>query len=203
MSDAEVSATVPTSPDEMTTYTYRPSVMGLPHTFRLGPDVLYYEVGHHAGSISYYTIRRMRLSFRPMTLANYRFVTEIWSDSAPKLTLSSTSWRSVVEQQRQDAAYSAFVQELARRIGASGSAASLETGSPPFVFWPGLSICVLLMLALPWIVFRGVQGGTYTGAALVAGLTALFAWQVGNLFWRNRPSRFRPGDIPASVLPAN
>lgn len=198
----DIDADAQTLPEDAPGYSFRPSLMGQPHSFRLGPDALFYEVGHHAGSISYFTIRRMRLSFRPMSLANYRFVTEIWSDSAPKLTVSSTSWRSLVEQQRQDASYAAFVQELAWRIGASGSAASLETGSPPFIYWPGLAICAVLLIALPWIVFRGIEAGTYTGAALVAALLALFAWQVGNLFWRNRPGTFRPGAIPSSVLPA-
>jgi hypothetical protein len=188
-------------PEDSPSYSFRPSLMGAPHIFRLGPDALYYEIGHHAGSVSYFTVRRMRLAFRPTSLATYRFVTEIWSDTAPKLMISSTSWRSVIEQQRQDAAYAAFVRELARRIGASGSTAAFETGSPPLMYWPGLAICAGLLIVLPWIVLRGLLGGSYAGAALVAGVLALFAWQVGNLFWRNRPGRFRPEQVPAAVLP--
>jgi len=200
MADADTDS--PADLDALPTYSFRSSAMGTTHTFRLGPDALYFEVGYQAGSISYYTIRRLRLSFKPMSLASYRFIAEIWSDNTPKLTISSTSWRSVVEQQRQDAAYSAFVRELVRRIGASGSAAELNTGSSPFTYWPGLAICAVLILALPWIVYRGIEAGTYGGAALVAALLALFAWQMGNLFWRNRPGVFQPDAIPPRVLPA-
>jgi hypothetical protein len=194
--DTEASATA-----EAPFYSFRPSVMGQPHAFQLGPDALYYEIGMHAGSVSYYTIRRLRLSFRPLSLANYRFVAEIWSDTAPKLTISSTSWRSVVEQQRQDEAYSAFVRELARRIGASGSAASLETGSPPYIYWPGVVLCGTLLIALPWIIYRGIEAGTYGGAALVTALFVFFGWQVGNLFRRNRPGTFHSDAVPDNVLP--
>jgi len=200
MADADTDS--PADLDDLPTYSFRASAMGATHTFRLGPDALYFEVGYHAGSVSYFTIRRMRLSFKPMSLASYRFIAEIWSDNTPKLTISSTSWRSVVEQQRQDAAYNAFVRELVHRIGASGSTAELKTGTSPFAYWPGLAICAALTMALPWIVFRGIEAGTYTGAALVAALLALFAWQMGNLFWRNRPGVFRPDEIPPSVLPA-
>lgn len=195
-------ASAPASPEDAPGYSFRPSLMAQPHVFRLGPQALYYEAGGFGGSISYPAIRRLRLSFRPASLASYRFTAEIWSDNNPKLTIASTSWRSVMEQQRQDAPYSRFVRELVRRIGAAGGEASLETGSAPTSFWPGLAICAAMMVALPWIVFRGIQAGAYGGAALVAGILVLFGWQVGMLFWRNRPGAFRADDIPSRVLPA-
>lgn len=182
-------------------YAFRASVMGGAHFFRLGEHALYYEIGHHAGSISYLSIRRLRLSFRPMSLATYRFVAEIWSDNAPKLTIASTSWHSFVEQRRQDGEYKTFVRELAARIGRVGGTASLETGTPPFIYWPGLVLCVGLVAVLPFIAFRGLQSGSYGGAALIAGLLVLFAWQIVGLFYRNRPGTFPPDLVPAAVLP--
>ena len=38
----------------------------------------------------YDRIRRIRLSFRPMTMQNYRFLTEVWTADGPKLQIAST-----------------------------------------------------------------------------------------------------------------
>lgn len=182
-------------------YSFRASLMGSPHSFGLGEQALYYEIGVHAGSISYLSIRRLRLAFRPMSLATYRFTVEIWSDNAPKLTIASTSWHSFVEQRRQDVEYTAFVRALAARLGRAGSTASLECGSPPYIYWPGLVLSAGMVAVLPWIAYRGWEAGSPGGAALIIGLLALFAWQIYSLFRRNRPGRFLPDAVPAAVLP--
>ena len=47
-----------------------------------------------------------------MTMQMRRFVTEIWPADGPKLSIASTTWRSLVEQSAQDEAYGAFIREL-------------------------------------------------------------------------------------------
>ena len=66
-------------------YTYKPSLLGAPHEFRLAPDALVWRVGGRTGSAAYGDILRVRLSFRPMTMQPYRFQAEIWPDAGPKL----------------------------------------------------------------------------------------------------------------------
>ena len=53
--------------------------MGAPWEFRLRPDALEWRMGRQEGRILYGRIRRIRLSFRPVTMQTRRFVTEIWS----------------------------------------------------------------------------------------------------------------------------
>ncbi len=65
-------------------------------------------------------IRAVRLSYRPVTMQSHRFITEIWSPGNPKIQIVSASWRSIMEQERLDNAYSAFVTELHRRLGCGG-----------------------------------------------------------------------------------
>src|SRR3954466_6295782 len=98
-------------------YSYKSSVITAPFEFRLTPDAVHWGKGGVTGRIVYSRIRRVRLSFRPLTMQNYRFVAEVWSDG-PKLTIASTSWKSMVEHERLDAGYRAFVTQLCRRIGA-------------------------------------------------------------------------------------
>src|SRR5690242_17109686 len=91
------------------TYSFKPSLMGAPFALRLTPTGLEWKRGRYDGRIRYDRIRRVRLS---LSMQSSRFVAEVWPADAPKLTIWSTSWRSIVEQQRLDAAYEAFIRNL-------------------------------------------------------------------------------------------
>jgi hypothetical protein len=187
--------------DKAPAYQYRPSLLGRAYAFRLTPGGLAWEVGPHAGTVPYRAIRRVRLSYRPIGLANYRFQAEIWAADAPKLTLASTSWRSLAEQERQDAAYAAFVRALHQRLVQAGSTAQFEAGTAPLLYWPGVVVLVVLALGTPYVLVRAAQAGAAGGAAIVAALMLVFFWQLGTFFWRNRPGRYAPEALPVALLP--
>jgi hypothetical protein len=208
-------------------YSYKPSLMGAAWEFRLRPDALEWRAGRHEGRIPYGRIARVRLSFRPVTMQTRRFVTEIWPARAgprpspgshpvqawagkprlgPKLSIASTSWRSLVEQGTQDQAYGAFISDLHGRIAAAHAPSacahvSFETGSPAIVYWPGLAVFVGAASALAALTFRALQVGEWAGAAFVGGFLGLFAWQSGTYFRRNRPGRYRPDALPPELVP--
>ena len=96
-------------------YIHKPSLMGAPWELRLRPEALEWRTGRHEGRIPYARITRVRLSFRPVTMQTRRFLAEVWSAGGPRLSIASTSWRSMVEQAAQDQAYGAFMRELHRR----------------------------------------------------------------------------------------
>src|SRR5262249_34077705 len=137
-------------------YSHKPSLMGAPWEFRLTDDALAFRVGSREGRVPYRSIRRVRLSFRPVTTQSRRFLAEIWSDGAPKLVIASSSWRSLFEQEARDDAYGAFIRELHRRLAAAGAAASFERGSPALLYWPGLAIFVGAALALAALTVRAL-----------------------------------------------
>jgi hypothetical protein len=182
-------------------YAYKSSLMGAPFEFRLAPDGLEWRKGANSGCAPYGRIRRIRLSFRPMTMQNYRFLAEVWPADGPKLMIASTSWKSLVEHERLDAGYRAFVTELSRRIGAAGGQTQFDTGSLPLLYWPGVVILVVASLAIAALAVRALQTGAWSGAAFVGAFLALFLWQAGNFFRRNRPGTYRPDAVPPQVLP--
>jgi hypothetical protein len=182
-------------------YDYKPTLLGAPWEFRLGADALEWQWGRRSGRVPYDRIARIRLSFRPVTMQTHRFLAEIWPADGPKLQIASTSWRSIVEQERKDAAYAAFLTELHRRIAATGGRTTFTAGSPPIIYWPGLVIFVAVSLALAALSVRGVQDQAWAGAAVVGGLLALFLWQVGGLFRRNRPGTYRADALPPNLIP--
>jgi hypothetical protein len=182
-------------------YAYKPSLLGAPFEFRLTATALAWSKGRFADRVPYDRIRRLRLSFRPATMQSHRFLAEIWPVSGPKLMIASTSWRSMMEQERHDADYSAFLAELHRRIAAAGGQASFEAGSPPAIYWLGVVVFAGAALALAGLTVRALKLGEIAAAAIVGGFLVLFLWQVGTFLRRNRPGRYRPDAIPAQVLP--
>jgi hypothetical protein len=188
-----------TTGDEFT-YAYKSSVVTAPFEFRLTSDALHWGKGGVRGQTPYRQIRRVRLSFRPLTMQNHRFVAEIWSEG-PKLTISSTSWKSLVEHERLDARYRVFMTELCRRIGAAGGRTRFQMGSPAILYWIGVAVFVGASLALASLLVRALQMAAWGGAAFIAAFLALFLWQAGTFFRRNRPGVFPPDAVPESVLP--
>ena len=130
-----------------------------------------------------------------------RFVTEIWSTDNPKMQIISVSWRSMVEQARQDDAYSAFVTELHRRLAASGSVAQFTTGLPSVSYWFGVVTFVAVLIAMAAMIVKTLKLEQWSVSAIIAAIFAVFALQIGNYFRRNMPSRYRPDAIPREVLP--
>jgi hypothetical protein len=183
------------------TYAYKPSLLGAPWEFRLTPDALEWSIGRHQGRTPYDRITRVRLSFRPVTMQTRRFVTEMWPAGGPKLSIASSSWKSVLEQEGRDQDYGAFVRELHRRIATAGAPAAFETGSPGLLYWPGLAVFVVVSFGLAALTLQALQIGAWAGAAFVGGFLALFLWQSGNYFRRNRPGRYRPEAPPEWLVP--
>jgi hypothetical protein len=182
-------------------YAYKSSLMGAPFELRLAPEALEWRKGPYSGRTPYDRVRRIRLGFRPITMQNYRFLGEIWPADGPKLQIASTSWKSLVEHERLDAAYRVFVIELSRRVGAAGGTTSFETGSPVFLYWPGVVVFLGAALALAGLTVRALSEQAWSGAAFIAAFLAFFLWQAGTFFRRNRPGRYDPAAVPPQVLP--
>jgi len=183
------------------TYTYRASLLGAPFTFQLTEEGLAFEAGRRNGLVPYAAIARLRLSFKPTSMQSGRYMAEIWAADAPKLTVVSSSWKSMMIQERQDKAYSAFIAALHRRLVAVGARTQFERGSLPLLYWPGLAAFVGVALGLGWLIVRALQVDARAGAAFVGVFLVLFLWQGGNFFRRNRPGVYRPDAPPAALLP--
>ena len=93
------------------------------------------------------------------------------------------------------------MSELSRRVGAAGGNTAFDTGSPAFLYWPGVVIFIGAALALAALAVRALSEQAWGGAAFIAAFFALFLYQAGNFFRRNRPGTFRPDAVPPLLLP--
>jgi hypothetical protein len=182
-------------------YAFKPSLVGGWCEFKLKPDGLHWQMGLRNGRVRYERIRAVRLSYRPVTMQSRRFVTEIWSTDNPKIQIISVSWRSLVEQERQDTAYTAFIAELHRRLAATKSEAQFTTGLPAVSYWLGVVVFAVVMVTIAAMTVKALRLEQWSASAVIAAVLAAFAYQIGNYFRRNRPVRYRPDSIPKEVLP--
>src|ERR1700690_254906 len=147
-------------PDDPT-YGFKTSVLGATWAFRLTPNAIVWDKGRHSGSAAYLSVTRVRMTFRPVSMQSYRFTAEIWSEQGPKLTIASTSWKSMMEQERLDARYSTFVAELHRRIAAAHGPAIFEAGIPPVIYWVGIVVYAAVALGCAALIVRALQAGAW------------------------------------------
>lgn len=186
---------------EPVAYAYRPSLLGAGWEFTLGLHGLDWSRGGRSGHVPYANIRRVRMAYRPMSMQTHRFVTEIAADEAPYLRLVSTSWKSLVEQERLDRAYTDFVRELHRRVALRNPRVICERGRSPLLYWPGLVCFALIAAGLALLVVRALEAHAPLAAVLIAIFLALFVWQGGSFFRRNRPGAYSPEVLPPELLP--
>ena len=194
-------SSAPEHAGDIMTYSYRPSLLGAPWEFKLTGDGIEWSAGRRSGRVAFGQMRRLRMSYRPANMQSQRFITEVWADGAPKLRITSSSWKSMVEQERLDKPYSAFVAELHRRVAKSGATVRFEQGSAPLIYWPGLILFAGAGLALLLLVVRALQSDAWGGAAFIGAFVLLFAWQGGNFFHRNWPGVYRPDALPSVLMP--
>lgn len=193
-------------------YAYKASLMGGAWILRLAPDALHWSVGAMSGVVPYPSIRRIRLSYRPVTMQSYRFLAEIWAEKSPKIPIASASWKSLMEQERQDEAYSRFIRALHERIAAAGGRPELKAGALPLLYWPGTAVFGGLCFMGASLAVRSMDLGEsalgqptdWTQKAAILALVAMFfwlIWQMGSFFKRNLPRRYTLDAIPPDVLP--
>jgi len=186
---------------DATRYAYKPSLVGAMSEFALQSDAIEWNRTGTVVRVPYGDIRRVRLSFRPMTMQSYRFVAEIWAMGGKKLTIASCSMRSMFEQTRQDAEYNAFIAELHRHLVPFGPAIRFQSGSPFLLYWVGAAMIAALCLAAATLIMRSLQADAWAGAAFLAAILAVFLWQMGGFLRRNKPDTYASEQVPPRVLP--
>ncbi len=190
-----------TDPGQNLSYSFRPSLIGGTWSFRLGQDDLYWDSGTQTGQIPYDGITRVRLSYQPRSLQRHRFLTELWSRGGPKVSILSTSWKSISELERMDRSYRDFVVGLHERLAARTGPIEFIGGTNPVKFWISIVLFVPLVAGIIGVAVQAFRQDAYIAALLIVAFLAVFLLQGVNYFRRNRPVRYRPDAVPPGLLP--
>ncbi len=191
----------PAGDEDAITYAYRTSAMGAPRAFALLDDAIEWRRGTASGRIPYAQVRYVRMAYRPVSMQSQRFLTEIWAEGGVKMTIVSTSARGMMEQERLDGPYTAFIVELHRRVAHAGGRTQFVQGFNPLLYWAGVVMFAAAGLGLAGLTARAAQASLWLPAAFIAAFFAFFLWQGGNYFSRNRPRAYSPDSLPEGVMP--
>jgi hypothetical protein len=78
----------------------------------------------------------------------------------------------------------------------------LWSGTPVLLYWLGVVVFAGVTVTVLVLAVRSMLRGDWTGTGILAVILAVFLYQLGNFFRRNRPQRYRPDAIPAEILPS-
>lgn len=182
-------------------YDYRVSAIGSAHRFALEADGISWRVGRRTGRWRYEDIVAVRMSYRPMSMQSHRFRTEISHRDGGRITVMSTTWRTLALMDAQDDDYRTFIVELHRRLAARGARATLAGGLKPVLYFAGAGVLTLLAVAMAALLVRALVTGEWAGALFIVGLSVLFGWQIGRFMRRNRPRTYTFDALPQDLLP--
>jgi hypothetical protein len=64
-----------------------------------------------------------------------------------------------------------------------------------------VALFALVALGLAALAVRGLKEGTVSGAVFVAAFLAVYLWQMGRFFRKNRPGTYDLGAPPEDFMP--
>lgn len=182
-------------------YEFKPSLLGALWLFDLEPDALVWRAGRRSVTLPYRDIVRVRLTYRPQSLQAQRYRADILGRGGRRVALVSATWRGMLAVAPQAKSYTAFLRALHARIAQSGGSCEFVTGLSRVAYVAGVGLLAIVGAALFVMMIRALTQGYPMGAAFVAAFMLLGGWQLGRLFWRNRPRRYDPNAIPDELLP--
>jgi hypothetical protein len=107
----------------------------------------------------------------------------------------------MAEQVRFDSEYRAFINDLHRRLLATGTSARFDAGTNRTRFWAGVCLVAIASIGLGGLIVRALEANAQTAALLVGIFLATFVWYAATYFRRNRPGHYRPDSLPDFLLP--
>jgi hypothetical protein len=183
------------------TYQHRAKPYSPEAIFTLKDDVVAIVQGARKGDFPYRDIDMVRLTFRPRNTTNEGYMAVLYRRDRKTASLTNLSWKSLVDMERQDADYSAFVRALIARIVAANPNVALAAGMPRWRYLLTGLFAVFSMAGLIAVAAHALQNASWPIAAMAGGLGVYFVWWSWRFLGRNLPRNFTPNAIPADVMP--
>lgn len=151
------------------------------------------------------SIERIRLEYSPRNVARMVFRCFVRATDGRSVTFDNLNWLSLIQTERRDAEYAAFVEALAARAAPT---ARLEAGTTPLRYHlvqvVGWLTIALLFGSTAYFLLRP-EGFGASVSRIYALIGAVFGaylvvWHLEYLK-RNRPRPFRAGALPPEILP--
>lgn len=196
-------------------YAHRAKPYSSEIVLRLGKRELQVEKGKSKQTYPLDKLERIRLSYAPRNVSRLTFVCDIRARDGHSVTINNLDWKSLIQVEKVDPAYRAFVAALVKRTAVLNPKIQLEAGCGivRYRLTQTVGFGVIGALIVSAFYYGGLLGDfkAAEGAAneqagkLLAGGSIALAIYLGlwlkTFLTRNRPRDFTAQAIPDSVLP--
>jgi hypothetical protein len=189
-------------------YSHRPKPYSNELELELTERAVIAERGRSKQTYPLDKMERIQLDFDPRNTAKLVFRCQIRVRDGNSVTFDSLSWKSLIQTERQDESYTAFVKALVTRAAKASPGMALVAGISPLRYRlmqavGGILIAAMIAAALYFTLFPHPLAGSVN--YLYAVLSMVFAFFAGSwlrdFLMRNHPRHFTADAIPVSVLP--
>jgi hypothetical protein len=189
------------TPIHYVTYGHRARPYSNEAVFELREDRVAIEQGSRKGDFLFSEIAMIRLMYKPKNTTNEGYQTKIYRRDRKTASFTNLSWKSLVDVDRQDEAYSLFLRKMITAAAGANPSIVLMAGLPGWMHMLVTVFAVASVAALAAVTVQAMLQGGWPIALLTAALASYFTWWAMRYVGRNRPRAFRPDAIPAHVLP--
>lgn len=170
-------------------------------SFALKGDKLTIDSGRKVYEVELGTADTIRMTYEPGRLAKRSFRTKVILEDGKSFTLSSLTWKSLVEAEELTQEYRTFIHVLCGAIARANPQAKFVAGKPLGLWLPTSALAVASLLAMAYVIWQAFQTGA-TGVALIGALIAVVGvWQIEPMIRLNKPRPFRAGELPEELMP--
>jgi hypothetical protein len=185
----------------MFSYSQMSRPVGFEITFTLEGDNLVVDSLRKIDKIALKAVEEVRLSFESKSFVPRVFRLTLRLSDGKSVSLSSLTWRSMIEPRAQPESYRIFARALIEAVAHANPRARFVTGKSALVWGLTAGVTGALMLMVALFTWRSLQFQAWGTLLFGIAVFALGLWQLEPFVRLNRPGRFTPDAVPENLLP--
>ncbi|MGL4812386.1 MAG: hypothetical protein ACRCXM_11470 [Beijerinckiaceae bacterium] len=182
-------------------YSHTPKPFGRQVTVTLGDGTVIVSDERKTLTAPLQEIAAIRLTYEPRNTLASGFKTKLTLSNRRTAYLTNIAWKSLVQVDRQDEPYRAFVTALVQDTARANPQVALIGGKPRPLWLAMLVISAATAAGLVFLAWRAFAGGNSAFALIILAFTGYFGFITADMLKRNRPRAFAPDAIPPDLLP--
>lgn len=182
-------------------YAHRAKPIAPPMVLRLSDELIIGERGSRKEPILLSKLARIRLRYAPRNTALHAFRCEARAIDGRGVVFDNISWTSLMQNERLDADYRAFVLDLVTRAAKANPKLQLEAGVGRFHYRLMQISGIAILVGLIATGVAAAIGKSLPLAGLAAALVIYLGYWLREFLTRNKPRSFEASAVPEGVLP--
>ncbi len=187
--------------DTLPSWRQRPKPVGFEIAYRLDGDELVIDSTRKVDRVKLGAIEQVRFTFDPGNISGRGYKVRLTLTDGKRITFGNLSWRSMVDVERDDPRYRAFLEKLCPAIAAANPKCVFVAGKPTALWLAFTTITAVSLLGMAAFALFAFSQSRYPAMWISLGLLAATIWQMEPLVRLNAPKALATGEVPAWLVP--